>query len=285
MRTTIASIFRYPIKSMGGHPLDEALLTVNGIPGDRAWALKDEELASIKGGKRHPSLMGMSAEFEQEPDDSNVSPPAQIRLADGSVIHTNDADAEEKLSRALGTKVTLWPILPKEQLDHYRRAAPDPSVDAQRSLREIFARTPDEPLPNLRGFPKELFEYESPPGTYFDAFPLLLISKASLQSLEDHSDQSKFDVRRFRPNILLETDKAGYPEEEWAGKSGRIGTAKLKFEIACPRCIMTTHGFDDLPKDPRVMRTLVQANNGNLGIYASVVEAGMIAVGDSLILD
>ena len=285
MRTTIASIFRYPIKSMGGHPLDEALLTVNGIPGDRAWALKDEELASIKGGKRHPSLMGMSAEFEQEPDDSNVSPPAQIRLADGSVIHTNDADAEEKLSRALGTKVTLWPILPKEQLDHYRRAAPDPSVDAQRSLREIFARTPDEPLPDLRGFPKELFEYESPPGTYFDAFPLLLISKASLQSLEDHSDQSKFDVRRFRPNILLETDKSGYPEEEWAGKSGRIGTAKLKFEIACPRCIMTTHGFADLPKDPRVMRTLVQANNGNLGIYASVVEAGMIAVGDSLILD
>ena len=285
MRTTIASIFRYPIKSMGGHQLDEALLTVNGIPGDRAWALKDEELASIKGGKRHPSLMGMSAEFEQEPDDSNVSPPAQIRLADGSVIHTNDADAEEKLSRALDTKVTLWPILPKEQLDHYRRAAPDPSVDAQRSLREIFARTPDEPLPDLRGFPKELFEYESPPGTYFDAFPLLLISKASLQSLEDHSDQSKFDVRRFRPNILLETDKAGYPEEEWVGKSGRIGTAKLKFEIACPRCIMTTHGFDDLPKDPRVMRTLVQANNGNLGIYASVVEAGMIAVGDSLILD
>lgn len=285
MGTTIANIFRYPVKSMGGHQLDEALLSINGIPGDRSWALKDEELASIKGGKRHPSLMGMSAEFEQEPDESNVSPHAQIRLPDGSIICTRDDDAEEKLSQALGTKVTLWPILPKEQLDHYRRSAPDPNVDAQLNLREIFARTPDEPLPDLRGFPKELFEYESPPGTYFDAFPLLLISKASLQSLEDHSDQSKFDVRRFRPNVLLETDEAGYPEEEWAGKSGRIGTAKLKFEMACPRCIMTTHGFDDLPKDPRVMRTLVQANNGNLGIYASVVEAGTIAVGDSLILE
>ena len=285
MGTTVENIFRYPVKSMGGHQLDEALLSINGIPGDRSWALKDEELASIKGGKRHPALMSMSAEFEQEPDESNNSPHAQIRLPDGSIICTRDDDAEEKLSQALGTKVTLWPILPKEQLDHYRRSAPDPNVDAQLNLREIFARTPDEPLPDLRGFPRELFEYESPPGTYFDAFPLLLISKASLQSLGDHSDQSKFDVRRFRPNVLLETDKAGYPEEEWAGKSGRIGTAKLKFEMACPRCIMTTHGFDDLPKDPRVMRTLVQANNGNLGIYASVVEAGTIAVGDSLILE
>ena len=285
MGTTVASIFRYPVKSMGGHQLNQALLTTNGIPGDRCWALKDEELASIKGGKRHPSLMGMSAEFELEPDDSNVSPHARIRLADGSIISTHDHDAEEKLSQVLGTKVSLWPIIPKDQLDHYRRAAPDPTVDAQLNLRQIFARTPEEPLPDLSGFPRELFEYESPPGTYFDAFPLLLISKSSLKSLEDHSDQSKFDVRRFRPNVLLETDKTGYPEEEWAGKTGRIGTAKLKFEMACPRCIMTTHGFGDLPKDPRVMRTLVQANNGNLGIYASVVEAGKIAVGDSLILE
>ena len=285
MATTIANIFRYPIKSMGGHQLDQTSLTVTGIPGDRSWALKDEDLDSIKGGKRHPALMGMSAEFEVEPSESNVSPPAQIRLADGSIIRTRDTDAEEKLSQVLGAKVTLWPILPKEQLDHYRRAMPDPSVDAQKNLREIFARTPDEPLPDLRGFPKELFEYESPPGTYFDAFPLLLISKASLQSLADYSDQSDFDVRRFRPNLLIETDRTGFPEEDWAGRLGRIGTAKLKFEIACPRCVMTTHGFDDLPKDPRVMRTLVQANNGNLGIYASVVEAGEIQVGDSLILE
>ena len=285
MTTTIANIFRYPIKSMGGHQLDQTVLTVNGIPGDRSWALKDEELASIKGGKRHPALMGMSAEFELEPDESNVSPPTQIRLADGSVIRTSDDDAEKKLSQALGANVTLWPILPKEQLDHYRRAMPDPGVDAQQSLREVFARTPDEPLPDLRGFPKELFEYESPPGTYFDAFPLLLISNASLQSLANHSDQSNFDVRRFRPNLLLNTDQTGFPEEDWAGRLGRVGTAKLKFEMACPRCVMTTHGFGDLPKDPRVMRTLVQANKGNLGVYASVVETGEVKVGDSLILE
>ena len=119
MTTTVANIFRYPIKSMGGHQLDQTVLTINGIPGDRSWALKDEELASIKGGKRHPALMGMSAEFELEPDESNVSPPTQIRLADGSVIRTSDDDAEKKLSQALGANVTLWPILPKEQLDHY----------------------------------------------------------------------------------------------------------------------------------------------------------------------
>jgi hypothetical protein len=45
---------------------------------------------------------------------------------------------------------------------------------------------------------------------------------------------------------------------------------------------MTTHGFRDLPKDPRIMRHLVKENDGNLGVYLSIEQPGEIAVGDSI---
>ena len=282
MTVKITELYRYPVKSMGGHRLNTITLTEQGIPGDRCWTLKDEQRGGIKGGKRFPALMGMSADLFAEPTDENPSPPVQITLADGQQLRSQDANINEQLSAAVGATVTLWPLVPKDQLDHYRRLPAPEGQDNEAALREVFARTADEPLPDLSAFPADLFTYESPPGTYFDAFPLLIMSTSALAAMAQHRQQSTFDIRRFRPNILLDTPSQGYPEDQWAGKAGRLGGALLKFELACPRCVMTTHGFDDLPKDPGIMRALVQANGGNLGIYASVLEPGPIAVGDSL---
>ncbi len=284
MSIRITDLFRYPIKSMGGHPLDEVALTPLGLPGDRCWTLKDEERGGIKGGKRFPELMGMSAKLLAEPTAAEPSPEATITLADGRQINTGAEDINAVLSAEVGSAVSIWPLLPADQLEHYRRLPPEEGTDMEASLREVFARTPDEPLPDLAAFPAELMSYESPPGTYFDAFPLLIISSGAIEALQQASAESNFDMRRFRPNIVVDTGESGFVEDTWAGREATVGDAVLKMEMACPRCIMTTHGFDGLPKDPKIMRTLVKQNGGNLGIYASVVTPGTIRRGDQLTL-
>jgi uncharacterized protein YcbX len=281
-RVRLDTIFRYPVKSMGGHTLSSTRLTVKGIPGDRCWALKDEVRGGIKGGKRFPAIMGMSAELLDTPSEIQQSPPAKITLNDGTTLLTTDADANERLSEAVGSPVSLWPLLPADQLEHYQRTPPPPGTHPLDALREIFARTPDEPLPDLEGFPEVLIAYESPPGTYFDAYPLLILSESSMATMQAGDDQSNFDIRRFRPNLLISVDEEGFPEDQWAGREAALGSARLKLDRVCPRCVMTTHGFDNLPKDPRIMRHLVQENGGNLGLYASVIEPGEVSVGDSL---
>lgn len=278
----LKTIYRYPVKSMGGHTLNATLLTAKGIPGDRCWALQDDAHGGIKGGKRFPAIMGMSAELLDTPSQTMRSPPVKITLSNGSTLLSDDQDANDRLSDAVGSPVSLWPLLPEDQLAHYKRTPPPPGTDPIDALRQVFGRTPDEPLPDLKGFPEVLIAYESPPGTYFDAYPLLILSESSMAALTTSTDQSNFDVRRFRPNLLISINEVGFPEDQWAGREAKLGGARLKLDRICPRCIMTTHGFADLPKDPKIMRQLVQQNGGNLGLYASVVEPGEITLGDTL---
>lgn len=275
----VTEIHRYPVKSLGGERVDAAEIGPDGLPGDRAWAVRDEVRGGIRGAKKIPALMQLRARYPQPPAPRGSS-PAEIQLPDGARIGTGDPDVAARLSEALGHEVTLWPLLPADALDHYRRGAPT-HEDMERELRAIFGRAPDEPLPDLSVFPLEILEYESPPGTYFDAFPLLLLTRTSLRTMAERHPDSRFDVRRFRPNLLLEAeDGEGFPEEGWCGERLRVGGAVLRVSVRCPRCVMTTHAFEDLPKDPGVMRALVKETGGNLGVYAEVETPGPVREGD-----
>ncbi|MFP6621908.1 MAG: MOSC domain-containing protein, partial [Myxococcota bacterium] len=90
-------------------------------------------------------------------------------------------------------------------------------------------------------------------------------------------------VRRFRPNFIVDLPDSDepFPEAALEATNLRIGSATLEATIACPRCVITTHGFDDLPQDPAIMRALVANAGGNLGLYARVSEPGEVEVGDS----
>jgi uncharacterized protein YcbX len=276
----LAQIWRYPVKSMAGERLERGEAGQAGIPGDRGWAVRDEVKGGIRGAKKIGGLMKLAARYP-EPPAAGRAGPAEITLPDGTVVMSDAPDAAELVSAAVGNAVTLWPLQPADKLDHYRRGAPD-HEDLEQELRSIFALEDGESLPDLSGMPPEVFEYESPPGTYFDAFPLLLMTDASLAALARHAPDSVIDVRRFRPNLLVavDDDGGGFVESAWVGKNLRIGGLTVKIESDCPRCVMTTRGFADLPDDPTIMRTLVRESNHNLGVYASIAAPGTFSVGD-----
>jgi len=279
----IESIHRYPVKSMAGENIDQVELGPGGLPGDRSWAVRDDERGEISGGKKFPALMDCAARLAGPAAQGEASPPVEITLPGSAQAQAPGPDLGEGLSSLLGQAVSLWPLQPAEELDHYRRG-PAESEDVEADLRAVFARTPDEPLPDLGAFPPELFQFASPPGTYFDAFPLLLLTQESLATLQSRAPESRFDARRFRPNFLVGDTPPGdpFPEFAWAGKTLSLGEAEVEVVMACPRCVMTTHGFDDLAKDPSIMRALVQEAGGNLGVYAKPSKPGRIRIGDEV---
>jgi uncharacterized protein YcbX len=278
----VAELWRHPVKSMQGERIRAAELGPNGVPGDRAWAVRDEERGGIRGAKKIHALMRCAAAYREEPA-SGPAPAPEITLPDGARVRANAPEAARRVSDAVEHKVTLWPLVPAEQLEHYRRGAPT-HEDLEQELRSIFGREPDEPLPDLASFPPELFQYESPPGTYFDAFPILLLTDATLRRLQELAPASKVDVRRFRPNLLVATPAGveGFVEQAWVGKRVRIGEAELEITLTCPRCVMVTLPFADLPKDPGILRAIVRQAGQNVGVYARVSRPGRVREGDAV---
>ncbi len=125
------------------------------------------------------------------------------------------------------------------------------------------------------------------PGAHFDAHPIHLLTTASLETLSRLNPASQFDVRRFRPNIVVEATgeiREGYVELGWVGNDLRVGSVDLLVKKTTERCVMTTHEQPGLPKDPGVLKTIAQAADADLGVYCAVLAPGTIKIGDPVVL-
>jgi uncharacterized protein YcbX len=274
----IKAIWRYPVKSMAGEQISSCLLGPKGVPGDRGWALRDEQAKEIRGANNLPQLMQCAATYREEPSESRI-PHVQMRLPDGTTLGSDHPEAAARLSALLGRAVTLWPQQPVSNPEHYRRGAPD-NPDIKQELREIFGRTPDEPIPDLSVFPQEIMEFTSPLGTYFDAFPLHILTTASLSMLAQRNPTARWDARRFRPHFVIETGAGlqGLVENEWLGRSVRIGALTIHCPLPTPRCVMTTLAQQGIEKDPSVLRTIVRDADQNVGVYATITTPGQVKI-------
>lgn len=278
----VAQLWCYPVKSMGGEQLASAAVGADGIAGDRGYALRDERAAEIRGAKNIPELLRCQARYLERPAGGRI-PAAAIVLPNGTTLRSDAVDVSVRLSTFLGREVTLWPRRPATDLEHYRRALPE-GGDPMAELRRVFGLDEHDPLPPLDQLPPELFQYVSPLGTYFDAFPLHLLTTATLRSLTRHHPTGRFDVRRFRPNVLIDLgdDADGFPEEQWGNHTLRVGGVEVTVTMPAMRCVMTMAAQGDLSKDPLILRTIVKQNRSNAGVYATVTQPGEIKVGDAV---
>jgi uncharacterized protein len=122
-----------------------------------------------------------------------------------------------------------------------------------------------------------------PPGTFFDSAPLHLVTTATLDKLRSLYPAGRFEPRRFRPNIIVATppEAEGFVENDWVGREISIGPeVRLRVATTTGRCVMTTLPQGDLPHDRGILRTAVQHNDAQVGVYAQVLAGGRVTRGD-----
>ena len=126
-------------------------------------------------------------------------------------------------------------------------------------------------------------DFTLPDETFFDCAMVHLLTTATLDRLHELYPQGRFEVRRFRPNIVVQlaSGEKTFAENVWVGHTLAIGDeVRLSITGACGRCVMTTLAQGDLSKDPGILRTAAQHNQVNVGVYAAVVRGGTMRRGD-----
>jgi uncharacterized protein YcbX len=283
---TIQALWRFPVKSMRGELLEAADLTEGGIVGDRAFALVDREtgkVASAKHPKLWPDLLGCRASFVEPPRLGEELPPARIELADGTSVRSDAPDADAVLSRFFGRDVELARAAQNGYtIDQYHPDEEDYDPDGHRD--EVVEARLGAAFFSERGLPSVV-----PEGSFFDLFPLSVLTTATLDRLSELEPESSFDARRFRMNVIVDTPGRGFLENDWIGSALAIGDdVQVAVALPDPRCCMPSLAQEELPRDPRILKALGRHNRidvaGSLypcaGVYAVAQRAGTIHTDD-----
>lgn len=231
---TVASLWRYPVKSMLGERCDRLELEPREVVGDRLFAVRDEagKLGSGKHTRRFRRMDGLFG-FRARYDEAGLVPV--ITLPDGLAMRGDTQEVHAALSTQLGIPVTL------------SREASIP---------------------------------------HHDAAPIHLVTTSSLRAIGAALGAERLDERRFRPNVVLETEGAGFLEDAWIGRTLRVGdTAQLRVESDTERCRMIGLPQDELDEQPRALHELARLHAARLGIYLKVIVPGAVRVGDRVLVE
>jgi uncharacterized protein YcbX len=265
---SVVSLWRYPVKSMMGEELNASVVTDRGLLGDRAYALRDPsngKVVSAKNPRKWAKLFEFRAAFAESPRAGEKIPPVRITLPNGDIITSEQGDLNKVLTNALGREVL------------FATAAPETS-----SLEEYW--------PDMEGLAhrETVTDEAMPAGTFFDLAVVHVLTTATIDRLRELYPEGRFEVRRFRPNIVVQpaSPEKEFVENAWVGHTLVIGDeVRLNVTGPCPRCVMTTLPQGDLPRDPGILRTAAQHNQVNVGVYAAVLRGGTIRRGDPVRLE
>jgi uncharacterized protein YcbX len=267
----VVGLWRYPVKSMLGEELNASEVTERGLVGDRQFAVIDPATGKVAGAKnprKWGNFFDFHAAFVEPPEAGSKLPAVRVTLPAGTVVTSDAPDLAQILSKALGRQVAF--------------------AEAQHGEASTGA-TAEEYWPDMAGldYRDTVTEWELPAGTFFDLAVMHLLTTATIERLRELYPGGRFEVRRFRPNIVVSTepDARGFVENDWIDRTIAIGDeVRLRITGPCPRCVMTTLPQGDLARDPGILRAAAQHNQANVGVYADVIAGGAIRRGDSVTL-
>jgi hypothetical protein len=248
---TLARLSATPVKALRlSHP-PEADLTTGGIPVDRRFYLIDEE-GGLFDASDHGGLHRIVAEYE----------PGTERLR----LTFPDGAAVEGTADSLDGTVTT---------DFFGRAVTGRVVDGD--FGDAISLAVGRPVRLVR---------VARDGDGQDVHPLTIVSSASVRDIGSRGDRSDLDARRFRMNLEIDGCDP-YEEDSWDGGLVRIGEATIRVRGQIPRCVVTTLDPDTGEKDFTTLNLIARhreriGGRGGLpfGMYAEVVEAGRVRIGD-----
>lgn len=242
---TLAQLWRFPVKSMAGEALAESAVGRHGLAGDRRYAFIRPHLQR----SGFPWLT-IREKVELVHYSARFADPSQ---PDRSVtLVTNPAGLERDV---------VDPALCAELGEGVTMIKQDVGV--------------------------------------FDTAPLSLLSLQTISSLAalvsraGAPDQPSLATLRFRPNLVVDVDPAAtggaaFPEDEWVGRLLQIGEPgrglTVRIDARDQRCVMINVDPATGARDPAILRTVAAERQARLGVYASTVSPGHLAVGDQVML-
>jgi len=288
---SVAGLWRFPVKSMRGEQLEHAELTGQGIIGDRALAIIDVEtgkVASAKSVRLFPQLLSCRAAFVESPQSGRELPSVRITLPNGQTATSDSPEIDRTLSAYFRRDVRLARSAPVDfTIDQYHPNIEGTDPAGHRDT--VVEQKLGSAFFTARGIPSPVAV-----GAFFDLFPVSVLTTSTLARLAELGPRSRFDLRRFRMNVIVATSEPGFPENNWIGREVALGdTVRLQVTMPDSRCVMTTLAQDELPDDAEVLRTLVRHNRIPVGeaglypcagVYAVVGAPGTLRTGDRVIV-
>jgi uncharacterized protein YcbX len=267
---------------MLGEDLTSGVLEHRGLVGDRTYALIDHETGRVVSSKR-PKWWSRILDLQAFTEAGTV----WVQFPSGQSFPVADPSLPDFLASFLGRRVSVSSSPPPDA--HFDEVWVRELKDGAEPYFGKLSRIEDgeEMVSGGSSMGKD--------GNFFNSSPVHVLTTSSLRALAQAATSSRFDAKRFRPNIVVETSDSGFIESEWTNRNLRIGPVLLHTTIDVPRCVVTILKQGDLPYDPQILRVNTSLNaidalkSGTkypcLGLYAEVLLPGEVRVGDHVILE